>query len=939
MTGLPTGTVTFLYTDIEGSTRLAELRPEAMPAALVRHDAILHEAVTAHDGFVFRKIGDEFNVAFATPLDALGAALAAQRGLKQHPWGATGPLRVRMALHTGPASPREGDYEGYLTLSHTKRLMSVAYGGQILLSQTTEALLRDQLPAEVTLRDLGEHRLKDFDRAEHVFQVVAPDLPADFPPLPTLTTIANNLPIQLTSFVGREQELAEVKELLSSTRLLTLTGPGGTGKTRLSLQVAAETAEEFSNGVWVVELASLTDPSLLVQTVAVSLGVREQTGRTVLDALLDHLRAKILLLIFDNCEHLIDACAQLANTLLRAAPGVKILASSREALGVAGETAYRVPSLTLPPAFADFGDLGVLARNDCVHLFLDRATAMSSTFRLTQKNAPSIVDICRRLDGIPLAIELAAARVTVFSPEEIASHLDDRFRLLTGGSRTALERHQTLRALIDWSYDLLSEEERRLFRHLSVFSGGWTFEAAEAVCSELAILDLLTQLVKKSLVMVDADAGADGTRYRLPETIRQYARDKLFESGEAEQVRDRHLASFTRFAERAEPQIRSADQLAWLDRVETEHDNARTALAWSLESNKSESALRLAGALCQFWSVRGYLSEGEKWVSEALELDRREQGRRKELGGAEYTPSLTELARRAKALYAAGFLRTWAIMDLDTSRTLLEGSLNLWREIGDKWWMALVLNDLGLVTHFGGDSLKARAQLEEAVALARQAEDKWVLAVALSDLGRVLADIDVRAAQPIGEEAVALARVAGDKKVLNTSLLNLAGTYYYLGNLQAMAPVVEEAMDAARAIQSTIGIGWSIFTLAVLSLAQGDQTKAMACSKELLTLSRETGLVLHLGNALLCLGCLACVSDQPQVGVQILSMLEALARRLLGGNPATGLGGSGVSNYVYSQYLDKARSSMEPKAFERAWAEGQGMAMEEAIALALEVKT
>src|SRR5260221_8171765 len=379
------------------------------------------------------------------------------------------------------------------------------------------------------------------------------------PPMPSTT----NLPVQLTSFVGRQAEMAEVRGLLQTSRLVTLSGPGGTGKSRLALEVATTLLDDYLHGVWHVELAPLADPALVTHTIAATLGLREQPRRTIQDVLLDYLRTKTMLLILDNCEHLIETCAQLADTMLRAAPGLKIVVSSRELLGIAGETAYRVPSLPLPDVQAP--SLEALSHNDCVRLFVDRALAAYPRFRLTEKNALALADICRRLDGIPLALELAAARVAVFSPEAIASRLDDRFRLLTGGSRTALERHQTLRALIDWSYDLLSDEERRLFRHLSVFAGGWTFEAAEAICSELDVLGPLTLLVNKSLVMVDEHA--EGRRYRLPETIRQYARETLFEAGEAEQSRDRHVAVFIRLAEAAEPKLRGAEPFAWLDRV------------------------------------------------------------------------------------------------------------------------------------------------------------------------------------------------------------------------------------------------------------------------------------------------------------------------------------------------------------------------------------
>ncbi len=927
---LPTGTVTFLFTDIEGSTKLAQQFPDVWLSAQSRHHAILHQAITQHNGYVFRIIGDEFNVAFATALGALAAALAAQRALHQQPWGETGQIRVRMGLHTGTATPRADEYEGYLTLSHTKRLMSIAYGGQILLSQATEALLRDPLPQGVTLRDLGGHRLKDFDRAEHIFQVVAPDLPADFPPLKSLA-LPNNLPTQLTSFIGREHELAEIKQMLTTTHLLTVTGPGGTGKTRLALQLAAKVLEEFTDGVWLIELAPLADPALVTQTVASTLGVREQPRRTLLDALMDYVRAKNLLLILDNCEHLIEACAQLADSLLRAAPRLKILATSREALGIAGETAYRVPSLPLPDP-RQFQDLDALAENDCVHLFVDRAMAAYPRFRLKEKNAPAIADICRRLDGIPLAIELAAARTQVFPPEQIAARLDDRFRLLTGGSRTALERHQTLRALIDWSYDLLREPERALLRQLSVFAGDWTFEAAQAVCADLDVLNLLTQLVNKSLVMVDEQV--EGTRYRLPETIRQYARDKLFESGEAEQVRDRHLDFFLRFAEAAEPKLRASEQLEWLERVETEHDNLRAALAWSLESSKSDRALRLAGALGYFWGLRGYLSESQRWLEDALALAEREQSGKASVGET-YTPTNTEKARRAKALYMAG-MPYLATMNLKRARTVVEESLRLWRELGDNWWMAVTLELAGLMTSLDG-APTALAYLEEGVSLARGIEDPWPLAVCLIRMGDALKPRgEAAAAHPFLEEGVAIARRVGDKIVLSEGLRELGSLYYAQGNLTTAASLTEEALGEAHAIGSILHVLLASWQLVIISCLQNDLAKAKGYSFELWAIGRETGSPFAFLFALLAFGLAAAFGGEPERGVRLLAATDMILRQR-GLNWFTSASTEGDPTMkVYKQALERAQVQLGPVAFEAAQQAGRALTPEQAIALATE---
>ena len=929
----PTGTVTFLYTDIEGSTILAQEHPEEWETLRARHHAILHETIESNNGYVFQVIGDGFCAAFHAPNNGLHAAIEAQRKLQTENWG-EGPVKVRMGLHTGEAEAQGEEYRGYLTISLVQRLMSAGHGRQILLSHATENLLRDHLPKDVSLLDLGEHKFKDILQPVHVFQVIAPDLQKEFPVLRALDVFPNNLPIQLTSFVGRKRELTEVKELLANTHLLTLTGPGGTGKTRLAHHLAAEmlALKQFANGVWLVELAPLADPTLVTQTMAATLGVREQPGRTILDALADYVRAKNILLILDNCEHLIEACAQLADNLLRAAQRLKILATSREALGIAGETAYRVPSLPIPNPL-QFHDLDILAQNDCVHLFVDRAIAAYPSFRLKEKNAPAVADICRRLDGIPLAIELAAARTKVFPPEEIAARLDDRFKLLTGGSRTALERHQTLFALIEWSHNLLSEPERVLLRRLSVFAGGWTFEAAQEVCGEELgddVLDLLTHLVDKSLVAVEAEMEA--ARYRLPETIRQYAREKLFESGESEQVRDRHLEFFLGFAETAEARLRGAEQLEWLNRVETEHDNLRTALAWSLESGKSDRALRLSGALSYFWLLRGYFSESLRWLEDALALSVREQS--KNFATGIYIPARTEKAQRAKVLYAA-VMAYFASMNVKSARTVFEESLRLWRELGDKWWMAAVLQYAGIVMGMEGDVQTALARDEEGVLLAREVGDPWLLASCLIRFGDDLkaTGTDMAAARRSLEEGVAVARRVGDKAVLSEGLRELGSVYYGTGHLTEAASVIEEALAEARAIGSIFSVILALAELVIISCLQNDPLKAKGYCLELWAIGKETGSPFMALFALIASGVTASFGGEPGKGAHLLAATEMMLRK-----SGVNFVSIGESPFVkaYKQALEKAQAQLGPAAFQAAWAEGQQMTPEQALALATE---
>ncbi len=662
MSAPPSGTVTFLFTDIEGSTRLAQQYPAVWSSAQARHHALVRTAIEAHGGYIFQVIGDALCAAFHTASDALATALDAQRALHAEPWG-DAVVRVRMGIHSGAAEFRDGDYQGYLTLAQVQRVMSVAHGSQILLSSAATALLAGQQVADVTLRDMGEHHLKGLLNPERLWQVLTPGLPHDFPPLSSLHTTPNNLPILPTSFIGREREIIEGKRLLSGARLLTLTGSGGTGKTRLSLQIAAEVLDTFPNGVWLIELAALSDPGLLPQSVANALGLHEPTSQPVLETLGAYAADKQMLLLLDNCEHLIEACARLADHLLRACPQVKVLVTSREALGIAGETIFLVPSLQLPLPDAQAAP-DRLAHCESVRLFVERAVSIKPDFQLTSTNATAVAQICRRLDGIPLAIELAVARLRSLSADQINARLDNQFRLLTGGSRTALPRQQTLRALVDWSHNLLSDVERVLFRRLAVFAGGWTLDGAEAICSAEAlpameVVNTLDQLVNKSLVAADEHSAQ--SRYRMLETIRQYAREKLLEAGEGDPVRGRHLAFYVQWAEAGEPRFHNNEQAVWLERLETEHENIRPALEWSLagaDGANVELGLRLAGALGDFWLTRGYVREGQDWLERLLGVSDR-----------------SAVMIRAKAMRQAGAMAR-VLRDQSRSKERYEASLS-----------------------------------------------------------------------------------------------------------------------------------------------------------------------------------------------------------------------------------------------------------------------
>ena len=592
MADWPTGTVTFLFTDLESSTRLWEDHPDGMHEALARHDALLREAVESHAGHIVKSTGDGMYAVFPTAGDAVAAAITGQHGLQGEAWDQTGPLRVRMGLHTGVAEQRDGDYFGPV-LNRTARLMSAAHPGQVLCSQVTADLVRDSLPAAVGLVELGPHQLQDLSRPEVVSQVTHPDLVSDFPPLRSLEPFPGNLPRQVTSFVGRVGELATVARALADTPLVTLTGVGGVGKTRLALEVATALLPNNRDGAWLCELDGVREADAVPDALAGVFGLDPSPGVSSSDLALKFLRGKELLLVVDNCEHVLRPVARLMDAIVRDCPGVRVLATSREGLGLAGERIVVVGSLPVAEAAADVEEIG---DSDAVRLFVDRARAVRAEFELDAANAGAVAQICERLDGVPLAIELAAARVGMLTPAELARRLDERFRILTGSERGAVERHQTLRAAIDWSYELLDDSERALLDRLSVFAGGFTLEAAEAVASGEGIgrndvFDLLASLVARSLV--EAEAQGSETRYRLLEIIRQYAQEHLDLAEETARVRDAHARYFATFGEEAVDGVSSPAELEWWQRFSHEIDNIRLALTWAIENRDVDTTLRL----------------------------------------------------------------------------------------------------------------------------------------------------------------------------------------------------------------------------------------------------------------------------------------------------------------------------------------------------------
>jgi predicted ATPase/class 3 adenylate cyclase/DNA-binding CsgD family transcriptional regulator len=829
--GFPSGPVTLLFTDIEGSIRLWEADPGAMAEATGRYNRIVREKIEVPGGYVFKTVGEAFRTVFADPAAALASAVAIQQAAGAEPWPPGLPVRVRVALHSGACAERDGDYFGPV-VNRTARLLAAGHGGQVLVSGATYELLAGRSPGGIGFRDLGEHRLKDLGHAKPVFQVTGPGLAAGFGPLRSLDdpALRHNLPSQATSFVGRAAELAELRSLVSGgSRLVTIAGPGGIGKSRLALQVAAEVLDGDGEGVWLVELAPVAEPELVARTVAAVLQVREKPERSMLDTLVEAVGDRYLLVVLDNAEHVLGAAAKLADALLRSCPRACLLVTSREPLGVGGERLFRVPSLAVPPA--DLAAPGRLAAFESVQLFTERAVMYRRDFALDEVNAAAVAAVCVRLDGIPLALELAAARLAALSVSEISSRLDQRFRLLTGGSRTALPRHQTLRALIDWSYDLLNPEEQLLLGGLSVFAGGWTLEAAEAVTArggtgEWQVLDQLAALVGKSLVQADEVQGA--TRYRLLETVRDYAAERLAQrpAPELDETRAAHRDYYLALVETAGLHLRGPDEAVWLDRLEAEFDNIRAALAFSLaDPHSAEPGLRLAAGLRWFCIMRGRSGE----VLEALDvLSKRADALR---------PTLT----RARALTASCHLLNH-FGDDSTIPALADEAITIARNFGDAGVTADALAQLCWFKLERGDLPAALAQIEEAVGLARTTGDPRLMADLLGRRAVFKGEAgELDAALVDNTEALAQSRAAGDNYRTALTLANLGVYEVAAGELRPARAHLQEACtlaDELGYLNMSVGL-WQ--NLGLVELLDGHPRDARRLFLNSLDRARTTG--------------------------------------------------------------------------------------------------
>ncbi|MFN8474704.1 MAG: tetratricopeptide repeat protein [Anaerolineae bacterium] len=857
----PTGAITFLFTDIEGSTRLWESHPTEMQLALRRHDVLIRGAIEDHHGYVFKTVGDEFCAAFESASDAFDAVVALQRALFAEPWAILSKdanaqyrlsgIRVRAGLHAGEVEERDGDYFGPV-VNRSARLMAAAHGGQVVLSQAVYDLLAVGGRGDVNLRDLGLRRLRDLSVPEHIYQVIVPGLPTEFPPLRTLDVRPNNLPAQLTTLVGRERETAAIANLLARerVRLVTLIGAGGAGKTRVGLQVGADLIDVFEHGVYFVPLAPVSDPGLFFPAIAATLGLREEGTRPLRDTVADYLRDKRLLLILDNFEQLMPAAPHVAD-MLTACPEISALVTSRSLLRIRGEREFEIPPMRVP-VLGSLPSAEHLLDYDAVRLFVERAQAVQEGFWVTPENRRAVAEICSRLDGLPLAIELAAARIKLMAPDTLLARLSSRLKTLTGGPRDLPARQQTIRNTIAWSHDLLNDEERVIFRRLSIFTGGFTLDAAEAVCAGVGELDVdtldgITALVDNSLVRrvrraTSADeqpsiglgnGGGQGSeigdadlRFMMLETIREYGQVRLIDAGEVEAARRAHAAFFLQLAEDARRQIDDGRATPWLERLDVERDNLRLALDWYQERDggrRAEDGLRMASALWRFWYFRGYWTEARSRLESLL------------------ARAQDQTVLRAWGLLAAGSFAAEQ-GDYVAAQTLQEEALAIYRELGDTRGLGRALHRLGSIYYAQGDYRAADAKFRSCLVLFRDQKDNGGMGLALHSLGEVAtaqgcygdADIFYR-------EALERGQAVGNRQIVAWSLFSLGLIAYYQNDLAAARSLCEQGLQAAVELGDKHGAALARVDIGLVLAAQGNAGAGRALLEESLTVLQELG--------------------------------------------------------------------------------------------------
>jgi predicted ATPase/class 3 adenylate cyclase/DNA-binding XRE family transcriptional regulator len=799
---------TFLFTDIEGSAKLWETAPEKMKAALQRHHAILQEAIVSNSGTVFQIVGDAFCAAFPTVLSAVSAAITAQQVLYREPWDLPFPIRVRMGIHTGEAErTSNNEYASNPTLNRVARILSAAHGGQVLLSLATTDLVKDSLPANTELRDMGQHSLKNLIHPEHLFQMNIQGLPSEFPPLNTLTH-RHNLPIQLTSFIGREKEQNEVVDLLTKNRLVTLTGAGGIGKTRLSIEAARRVLSQFQDGTFFVALASLPsdDPNLIVLAVVQALGFVEDSNRPAEQQLREGIGSKRMLLVLDNCEHLIEGVATLASDLLSACPYIKIIATSRESLRIPGEWLYAVPTLGIMPEEDAPLDLETASKSPMLMLFTERARAVRSDFTLTKDNFQAVTSICMKLDGLPLAIELIAARIRLMPPHALLERLSGQFILTADGMRSISERQKTLNNAIRWSYNLLPLEEQKLFAYLSVFSGGFTLEAVEAMFSQKAFgkpLDpLIASLLDKSLLKLATDLEASReTRYTMLVTIQEYARERLRDMEEEAEIRNLHLDYFLTLAEKAGRELLGHHQLEWLRQLDSERDNLRTALDWAIETGQTETALHIVRGLHWFWLILSNFNEGRQWFQRVLEMPDAPS-----YPGA-HAEVLTQMAHQ-----------TFLQVRPSDSKPYSEQALSIARAQQDKHNTARALVFLGIALTDEKNFTAAQSAFEESKQLFQEVHDEWGTSFAMMVHATLFWQQEEWAtALSLSQQALTGFQKLGHRYYQHVTLRHIGIAFVHLGDLTNGRAALREALALAQQLQSKQDIAKAFYRFAEIA--------------------------------------------------------------------------------------------------------------------------